>query len=820
VKDEAEDGLDLVARESLRAWAKTVLGAPRKLDEMVYLLKQEEEDFVRVATEIHRRELLEQRAPAPPDASRRPPAVFMDLRTLDPWAIGEEELRTASQRVDTCAGCQGTGANACPSCGGSGQVTCSTCAGVGRAHASGAPCALCGGQGSVGCHACSARGMIACSGCAGVGLQGVWMTYNHTARLDVRLVPQSALSALYPQLAELRILSVDDLSPFLVRAAQLTDGPVGPGMLAIEEEERLSKHGPAIDARLERVSQQQYVRFGAVRREYAFEMVGTRGRVVLAGARCAVEAGPETFRPIRIRLAAWLASTAIFALGMAIFYLVVRGPVPYARGANFLLIVLLLIATIAGSATLGAILRILGLRMRRQRLFFGERLYPALFAGAMALVFVVKALSRPTAVEARAAIEAKNAARAAVVIEALDATGADADEVGKLHEELDFLEAQALTGDARLARLDELASQGGVRAADAARLARDERIARVRAMIREQKFTQALELSDQLFLGADKEAPEVLEVRALVYDTEYAQCSADPCRYMAARKAEKANPTPDRKQRSRDLRVKLASSLDLVDRVGETTLERLVRARQLDATAKAVAPAAGGDTELEEKVKAAQRWAEAARGAVPLLGSARPVIEELIGTLEDSGGKLRVVIQGVAAYVVFDSKRDVCVGLYVVGESKDTRQQGLKTELLPSLLLAKAVGHPAKIKEPPEHAPTAPGPAPTETSWKEGPVPIVVRWRNGVFVELRVGDASPSPPTTARPPPPGKAKAYRITAFPGGQIVLDGAAIGKDGASVRLRPGKHEIKVRNRFLGDNVHPIDVKDGDEEAVIVW
>jgi hypothetical protein len=519
---------------------------------------------------------------------------------------------------------------------------------------------------------------------------------------------------------------------------------------------------------------------------------------------------------------AWAALSVLLALFMATLYFAVRGPVPYARGSNVLLVLLFTAATVAGSATLGALLRMIGVQMRLQRPLLLERVFPVGFAAAIALVFAVKGLSRPSVTEARAAIDARNATRAAIVIDALEATGTDPDEVGKLRDEVDFLEAQALKGDARLARLDDLASQGGVRAAEAARLARDERIERVRGMVKQGKLTQALELADQLFLGADKEAPEVQEVRAAVYDTEYAQCSADPCRYMAARKAEKANPTAERKQRSRDLRVKLSMSLDIVTRPGETTFQRLVRARELDATAKAVAPAAAGETDIEDKVKAAQRWAETERGAVPLLGAERPVIQELVGKLDETEGKPRVVIEGVAVYFVFDTHREVCAGIYVVGDTKDIRQQGIQSGILPSLFLAKAVGHAAKVKEPPEHPPTARGPAPTETSWKEGAIPVAARWRDGVFVELRVGDASPGgAPAPVHPPGAGRLPLYKITAFPGGQILVDGAPIGRDTATVRLRLGKHEIKVKNRFLGDNAHPIEVREGqNEDVVIVW
>jgi hypothetical protein len=85
-----------------------------------------------------------------------------------------------------------------------------------------------------------------------------------------------------------------------------------------------------------------------------------------------------------------------------------------------------------------------------------------------------------------------------------------------------------------------------------------------------------------------------------------------------------------------------------------------------------------------------------------------------------------------------------------------------------------------------------------------------------------VGDASPSPPAkpvAPRPPLP-KAPLVAFIAFPGGQIVLDNAPIGRDETKpLRVRPGKHEVKVKNVFLGDDVRTIEVKAGQNDSVVV-
>ena len=315
----------------------------------------------------------------------------------------------------------------------------------------------------------------------------------------------------------------------------------------------------------------------------------------------------------------------------------------------------------------------------------------------------------------------------------------------------------------------------------------------------------------------------MLEVRAAVFDAEMALCGSDPCRFIAARKAEKASTTPERAARTRDLRVKLVDAVTVDERPTETTLMRLRRARQIDAAAQSVVGVVGDDTELAEKTRAAQRWAQKARDAVPLLGSDRAIIEELLGKIDDTDGKLHTVIEGVAVYLALDKRTDVVSGVYVVGESKDTRQQGLKIDYLPSLLLAKAVGHPAQVQAPAKVTATSKEPAVTQTTWSEVGIPVVARWRDGTFVELRVGDANPG--GTAPPPRPagyGRMPQLRFTAYPGGLILVDNVAYGRDSAGpIRVKVGKHEVKIKNRFLGDFVHPIEVKDGqNDEIVLVW
>ncbi len=816
--------VDRIARESLKAWAKKTVGAPRRLDKMVSLVRQDEQDFVRVATEIHRREIVEQRAPAPPDVQRRPPApIFFDLRTVDPWSISPEELRTATEKVDTCSSCGGRASTSCPTCGGSGRSPCGTCGGSGRNAQGTAACPACAGAGAIGCGPCGTGGVVGCAACAGQGMQLVWLTYTQEARLDVRVLPEGRITETYPQLAEPKILTRTDLAPFVVYGATLSSGLVPSGALALEEYERLMRHRPPVDTRLERVSQQQYVRFGAVRRELAYEMAGRRGKLILSGARCAVEVGPDTLSPVRARVTLWAGASAVWGLVLFLLYLALRGSTVYFRNWNLGIGFFLLLAFAALVATSGAVLRMLGVGFKLQRPLPMEIAYPLVLVGALFATTVVKTASSPSVADARAVITAGNAARAVVIIDALESIGTDATEVGALRDDVAILEASRLHGDERVARLDEIAAQGGTRAADAAKLAREDKLLRVRALVASQKLTEALDLADHIFVGADRELPEVQEVRAAVYDAELRQCGADPCRFIAARKAERASPTPERAARTRDLRVKLLDAVTVDERPAETTINRLRRARILDAASQAIAGVVGDDSELAERTRAAQRWAQKAREAVPLIGSDRGVVEELLGKIDDDGGKLHTVIEGIGVYLSTDRRTDIVNGVYVVGESKDTRQQGVKIDYLPSLLLSKAVGHPAQIILPGKPVAGAKEPPLSQTAWNEAGIPIVARWRDGVFVELRIGEANPGgPPPPPRPGAYGRVAQLRITAYPGGLVTVDGVAYGRDSVGpIKVRTGKHEVKVKNSFLGDHIHPIELKDGqNDEIVLVW
>jgi hypothetical protein len=65
-----------------------------------------------------------------------------------------------------------------------------------------------------------------------------------------------------------------------------------------------------------------------------------------------------------------------------------------------------------------------------------------------------------------------------------------------------------------------------------------------------------------------------------------------------------------------------------------------------------------------------------------------------------------------------------------------------------------------------------------------------------------------------------KAAEVQIVAFPGGEIFLDGKQVGYDATGpMKLKPGSHEIVVKNRFLGQETRSIDVSEGQTGKIVV-
>lgn len=77
-----------------------------------------------------------------------------------------------------------------------------------------------------------------------------------------------------------------------------------------------------------------------------------------------------------------------------------------------------------------------------------------------------------------------------------------------------------------------------------------------------------------------------------------------------------------------------------------------------------------------------------------------------------------------------------------------------------------------------------------------------------------------SPPAVAAPAPPPKPARVTLVAYPGGRISVDGKLVGTDSTGVLvLQPGRHDVRIENRFVGDTEQQIDVAAGQTGIVLV-
>jgi hypothetical protein len=64
-----------------------------------------------------------------------------------------------------------------------------------------------------------------------------------------------------------------------------------------------------------------------------------------------------------------------------------------------------------------------------------------------------------------------------------------------------------------------------------------------------------------------------------------------------------------------------------------------------------------------------------------------------------------------------------------------------------------------------------------------------------------------------------KAAEVQLIAFPGGEILLDGKPVGYDATGpVKIKPGTHEVTIKNRFLGENKVTIEISEGQTGKIV--
>ena len=308
-------------------------------------------------------------------------------------------------------------------------------------------------------------------------------------------------------------------------------------------------------------------------------------------------------------------------------------------------------------------------------------------------------------------------------------------EVRDLRDAIMLTEARPLRGDAKLELLDPIVERGGAHSGEAAKDAKAERLREAQQLIDGQRPADAIAALAGWFGETGTSDPEVGDELANAHDAAFVLCSEASCRYIEASKANAAASTPERATRVADARATVVVVLSFRETPAESTLDRLRRLRTFSEATSKMAVALAGDRELQEKAASASDWAQSERAKTPLVGSDEATAEELLGALVNQSPRVAFAsLNSFLVYLNFDARR-TCRGIYVVGQDSASRSMDISDDVLRKVL-SQAVGRSANIRG-------VASAATTTTSWTEGTVPIFARWKGGVLMELRIGDASP-----------------------------------------------------------------------------
>jgi hypothetical protein len=554
----------------------------------------------------------------------------------------------------------------------------------------------------------------------------------------VRTVPtflgESPILIAHRHLREQRFLGPRDLERFTPFVTIQHPGPLSRDALERDDADALARIAPAIDPRLERLTAQQFLRFGAVRRDVRYEMCGTIGTVALSGATLLGANTAEALRPIRRRLMLLAAATLILIVFASMWHSSFSGPTAYFAASNSRLTAALIIGIVAAiTAASGALRRLRpGFRWWPSNRF--EHVSAAVFVAAFAGTPLIAFIGRPTNTEARAAIAKGDLERARVVVEALKTTRSSPDVI-ELGDELSLAEAEHLSGDARITKLDEAATHPGPHADEARDRARQARIEAVQAALAAQQPAEALTRLER-WSSELATAPEAPELRAQAYEQKAAACTNAACGFLATRSAEGAHTSPARSQALSAARQQVLAALEPKEASDADALRRVLARRGAAAIGREVL-AATPDAQLAEKATAAVAAAEAEISKVLLTGAPIALVNEVLDR-PTPGSPLTgwVELQGVAVYPADVAGR--CTGLYVVGAVASSRSLSGKEPGL-RRLLAQATGRPTAAIQPRPKSPKE-----QEISrWTEGPTQVLARWNGEALMELRIGDATP-----------------------------------------------------------------------------
>jgi hypothetical protein len=558
------------------------------------------------------------------------------------------------------------------------------------------------------------------------------LTYDPKFRSTTSIEPDSPVLSAHNQLTQERELGAKELTAFGVLASVDKGGP----LLSQDGIDPLyiSQHSPSVDARVERVTQHQYLKLAIVRRDASYEMCGTRGVVVLSGNGLAASTTREAVGPIRRRLFWWFLSALGIGIAAHWFSASLQHPGAYFEHSNLWTATVSSIGALLAILVAGAILREYRPGFRFGRLATLER---ALGLGALvgfAAAGAITFAARPRAQDVALALAAGDLSGAGRVADALKVTLGPTPDALDAEDSVVLAQAQGAIGDAKLEDLDRVAARNGAHAKEAAQQARAERIKEISSLLKGNKPAAVLTAMDRWYQGSWKGDAELSELRARADDTAFALCGDDVCRLTTASAAQAAAATTTRLSRATNTRNNLLLSLSFSSILGEPLLARVQRLHALcDVATKVMAIA--DDSELLAKAQGARDLATIERAKVPLLGADDSVVGDLLGSLTNQSPKIAMarLDGGVSAYITHDGLHH-CSGLYAVGASKDAR--ALSSQTWPAeRILSQAVGHPATLRKPTGTS--------TTSRWIEGPFPVVARWNGGALIELRIADAAP-----------------------------------------------------------------------------
>jgi hypothetical protein len=342
---------------------------------------------------------------------------------------------------------------------------------------------------------------------------------------------------------------------------------------------------------------------------------------------------------------------------------------------------------------------------------------------------------RVTALEVQRALAKGDTDGAREMVRRLASIGGVTPEVRDLRDAVMLSEARPLTGDAKLELLDPIVERGGAHSGEAAKAAKAERLREAQQLIDGQRPADAIAALAGWFGDTGTSDPEVREELAKAHDAAFVLCSEPSCHYVEASKANASASTPERATRVAGARATVVAALSFQEAPAESTLDRLRRLRTFGEATSKMAVALAEDPELQRKAASASDLAQSERAKTPLLGSEEATAEELLGPLVKQSP--RVAFASLGSFLVYlnlDARR-TCRGIYVVGQDSASRSMDVSDDVLRKVL-SQAVGRAANIKG-------VASATTTTTSWTEGTVPILARWKHGMLMELRIGDAAP-----------------------------------------------------------------------------